>query len=289
MNGGTENTMKYDEAKKVRYLVITAAGQGTRMRVVNKHLPKEMLPIKNKPAILYAFEEGISAGIEHTIIITSKEKKSITKLFSDEKKILQYYEADVLMNKYLNTTKKISIIYQSKVSGEAGAILEAEEIIDNNPFAVIYPDDIHFPERRALKYLCDYYQMLEQNIIGLMEVTNENCHAIGNSGKVKLSNTDMYDDLYKIEEFKDKTRSTYVLSGRKKELRACGIMVYRRGLFSHIKNMTSEIKDREFTDLILRRKMMDKGELFFGIKLKTDCFDIGNPMGYRYCLKNNDG
>jgi UTP--glucose-1-phosphate uridylyltransferase len=99
-----------------RFLVIPAAGKGTRMKPVDPHLPKEFLPIGSKAAIRDTLEEGLDAGIEHFVIILSREKEPLRRHLS-------------------NSALPITYLYQERPLGESDAIALAESVVGNQPLS----------------------------------------------------------------------------------------------------------------------------------------------------------
>jgi len=266
--------------KKVNYLIITAAGQGTRMKEVNPNLPKEMLSIGNKPAILYSVEEAVSAQIENIIIVLNRDKDTIKNYFEDKNFVKQIYPNTLKNIDIIKSKCNIYFVYQYEPKGEIDAICKAKDIIGNNPFAVIYPDDIHFPPGYALNSICNAYSKFKKDIVGLTTFSQKNSSLIGNTGKVNLKKYD--ENIYKIIEFLPKTMESFVLR-YKNELRACGLMVYHENAFKYIKDIEKKITSKECTDIELRTEMMND-RIFLGYKLNSDFFDIGNPNGYKKCL-----
>ncbi len=156
------------------YLIVPAAGLGKRMKLANPEMPKEMLPVGNKPAIQYTVEEGISAGIKNIVIIINRDKEMIRKYFAERK--------------FEETDKEVSItfLYQKEPLGESDAISLAEDIVDGHASAIFYPDNIYFPAQGALKILKSVFKKYRTDVLGLMEITHENAIGIGNSGRVDL-------------------------------------------------------------------------------------------------------
>lgn len=249
------------------YLIIPAAGLGTRMSHVNPDLPKEMLPVGNKPAIQYAVEEGLSAGIKNIIIIINKEKEIIRKHFEET----THYQ-DCLF----------TFLYQKKPLGESDAIGLARDIVDNHSIAVIYPDNIYFPSPGALKILKKVFRKYKTDVIALMEVTEENAHGIGNAGRADL--IPLRNNVFRIKKLHSKSTGHFI-PRFKGELRTCGIRISGKEIFDFIERAretlkTGELTDAPINDLILK----EKGVL--GCRLSGTVFDIGNPTGYKFCLSS---
>ncbi len=250
------------------YLIVPAAGLGKRMKLANPEMPKEMLPVGNKPAIQYTVEEGISAGIKNIVIIINRDKEMICKYFAERK--------------FEETDKEVSItfLYQKEPLGESDAISLAEDIVDGHASAIFYPDNIYFPAQGALKILKSVFKKYRTDVLGLMEITHENAIGIGNSGRVDL--LFLESDIYRIEKFYPKSSGHFVprFIG---ELRTCGITIVGPHIFEYTKRARDLARDGEFTDLPVRNLMLDERTLL-GCRLPGIVFDIGNPVGYSHCV-----
>ena len=249
------------------FLIIPAAGLGTRMKEVNPHLPKEMLPVDNKPAIQYAVEEGISAGIKNIIAVINRDKE-----------VLRQY----LENRYRGATSiSVNFIYQEKPLGESDAIGLARDIVGNNSVAVIYPDNVYLPAPGALRTLIPVYNKHKKDVVALAKVDPDIVHTLSNAGRVDI--VPLNNSLFNICKFIPKGDGSFI-PRYDNELRACGIYISGPHLFDHIEMMRSTISEEEFTDYPVRSSILkDRGML--GCLLAGTVFDIGNPKGYQLCLQ----
>ncbi len=249
-----------------KYLIIPAAGLGTRMKEVNPELPKEMLPIGNKPAIQYAVEEGISAGIKNIIVIINKQKEVIRQCIEE---------------KYRGSTSiSFSFLYQKELLGESDAIGYAKDISDNHAVAVIYPDNLYLPAPGALKTLIPVYNKYHKDVVALAQVNPELALTISNAGRVDIAPLNY--GLFNITKFIPKGEGNFI-PRYKNELRACGIYVSGPHLFDHIEITRSTVSKGEFTDYPVRTSIL-KERGMTGCLLAGTVFDIGNPGGYELCL-----
>lgn len=267
------------------YLVIPAAGLGTRMRAVNPDLPKEMLPVGNKPAIQYTVEEGLSAGIKDILIIINREKEIIRKYFEDREFRGKIFPLAVDNMEVINRECSIAFLYQKEPLGESDAIGLASDIVGSRHLAIIYPDNIYLPAPGALKILKTVYGRYRTDVVALMEVTEVNAQGIGNSGRVDLR--PLEHDIFHIERFHPKGQGHFVprFEG---ELRTCGIAISGPHIFEYIDRARDTIKEGEFTDLPVRTLMLkEKGLL--GCRLPGAVIDIGNPIGYKLSLEYIEG
>jgi len=275
MNQGT-----YRRQDIPRYLIIPAAGLGTRMRTLSPDLPKELLSVGGKPAIQYAIEEGMAAGIENIVIIISNQKEIIRQFFQDKHIAKKLYPLASEGIEKINRTCALTFLYQNKPSGESDAIGYAKDIAGNHVVAVMYPDNIYMPAGGALVTLLPVYRKYRTDVIALNEVSEDIRHTIGNAGMVDISAKE--DDVYEITRFLPKSDGPFRLR-HKGELRACGIYISSPFIFDYIERARGMVKEGEFTDIYVRSLVLkEKGLL--GCRLPGTVFDIGNPQGYRKCL-----
>ncbi|OOE14453.1 UTP--glucose-1-phosphate uridylyltransferase GalU [Fictibacillus arsenicus] len=160
---------------KVRKAIIPAAGLGTRFLPATKAMPKEMLPIVDKPTIQYIVEEAIASGIEDIIIVTGKGKRAIEDHFDHafelEQNLFEKGKVE-LLKKVQHTSKMADIHYirQKEPKGLGHAVWCARKFIGNEPFAVLLGDDIVQAEKPCLKQLIEQYETTGSSIIGVQEV-----------------------------------------------------------------------------------------------------------------------
>jgi UTP--glucose-1-phosphate uridylyltransferase len=170
--------------KKVKKAIIPAAGFGTRFLPATKAMPKEMLPIVNKPTIQYIVEEAIEAGIEDIIIVTGKGKRAIEDHFDhafDLEQNLIDKGKDRLLEQVLRSSKLADIHYirQKEQKGLGHAVWCARKFIGNEPFAVLLGDDIVVSEYPCIKQLIDQYNQVGSSIIGVKPVPDSETNRYG--------------------------------------------------------------------------------------------------------------
>ena len=160
---------------KIRKAVIPAAGLGTRFLPATKAQPKEMLPIVDKPVIQYIVEEAAASGIEQVVIVTSQNKRAIEDHF-DRSFELEYWLADKGKQAQLEEIKRLSelvdfvYVRQKQPLGNGHAVLCARDVIGNEPFAVLWGDDIVVAETPCLKQLIDVYDRYGRSVLAAMPV-----------------------------------------------------------------------------------------------------------------------
>ncbi len=169
---------------KIRKAVIPAAGLGTRFLPATKSVPKEMLPIVDKPTIQYIVEEAVASGIEEILIITGRNKKAIEDHFDRMVELevnLAKDGKEELLSLVSESTYMANIYYvrQREPKGLGHAISCAKTFVGDEPFAVMLGDDIVDSETPCLKQLIDAYDKYNCSILGVQEVKEENVNKYG--------------------------------------------------------------------------------------------------------------
>lgn len=164
--------------KKVRKAVIPAAGLGTRVLPITKAMPKEMLPIVDKPAIQYIVEEAVNSGIEDILIITNRGKGLIEDHFDHAIELEQRLAASGRTSmleqvQAITNLANISFIRQKETKGLGHAVSCAKNFVGDEPFAVLYGDDVIIGEDPACAQLCRAYETYGKGVVGIKEVTAE--------------------------------------------------------------------------------------------------------------------
>jgi UTP--glucose-1-phosphate uridylyltransferase len=169
--------------KKVRKAIIPAAGLGTRFLPATKAMPKEMLPIVDKPTIQYIVEEAIASGIEDIIIVTGKGKRAIEDHFDNayelEQILMKQGKLDLLEKVKEPSKVDIHYIRQKEPKGLGHAVWCARNFIGDEPFAVLLGDDIVQAETPCLKQLIDQYEQTFSSVIGVKRVPDNETHRYG--------------------------------------------------------------------------------------------------------------
>ena len=165
--------------KKVRKAVIPAAGLGTRVLPATKVMPKERLPIVDKPAIQYIVEEAAASGIEDILIITNRGKGLLEDHFDRapelERRLAGDPAKEAILNQVVGISKLANIFYvrQKETKGLGHAIGCAREFVGDEPFAVLYGDDVILGEDPACGQLMRAYEQFGSGVVGVKEVSRE--------------------------------------------------------------------------------------------------------------------
>lgn len=258
-------------------LIIPAAGIGSRFLPITKSIPKEMLPLSNKPAIEHIVQEAFNAQLLNVGIILSPEKNVIKEYFQQNThldKILaeknQLYRVDSI-----NTLIKhihFSYYYQYDPAGLADALMQAQKFINPDEFfSVALPDDIIFGKTPEILNLIHTAQRLNGMVIGVQEVPIEQISSYG----VIAIEKQIDNDCYKISSLVEKPKSQDAPSN----LAIVGRYIFHHDLFNFIPQtvvgLSKEILLPETINL-----MIQNGYPVFAYKIQGQRFDTGTPQGW---------
>lgn len=198
--------------QKIRKAVIPAAGLGTRVLPISKALPKEMLPIVDKPAIQYIVEEAVRSGIEDILIITNRGKGIIEDHFDHMPELEQRLAAsgrDNVLNQINDITHLANIYFirQKETKGLGHAVNCARSFVGNEPFAVLYGDDVIIGEDPACGQLCRAYEEYGRGVVGMKQVTPEQ---ILKYSSLKVDS--LHDNIYSVTNMVEKPSPDRILS-----------------------------------------------------------------------------
>ena len=274
--------------KRIRKAVIPAAGYGTRFLPVTKAIPKEMIPIVDKPVIQYIVEEALQSGIEEILIITGHGKRAIEDHFDtniDLELQLRQQGKDQLLHLVQDISSiNIHYIRQKHMRGLGDAIRCAESFIDNEPFAVLLGDDVVYnPEQPALKQMMDAFSRLGTTMLGCQEVPQE---LVSRYGIVQGQPTDD-DRVVKLIDMVEKPAVDEALS----RLAALGRYILTPDIFEILRRVQpGKGGEIQLTDAL--RLMADR-EAVYAYTFSGRSYDTGNKLGFlkatvEYALRRED-
>lgn len=177
---------------KIRKAILPVAGLGTRFLPATKAQPKEMLPIVDKPIIQYLVEEAVSSGIEEIIFVTGRGKRAIEDHF-DSIFELEHYLSERNKDKYLNTVQKIThmadfaYVRQSHPLGDGHAILQAKNLIGDEPCLVLFGDDIIKGKTPAARQLMRVFEKYRDPVVALQKVPRDQINRYGVVGAIQVA------------------------------------------------------------------------------------------------------
>ncbi|MES9739942.1 UTP--glucose-1-phosphate uridylyltransferase GalU, partial [Peribacillus frigoritolerans] len=260
--------------KKVRKAIIPAAGLGTRFLPATKAMPKEMLPIIDKPTIQYIVEEAVASGIEDIIIVTGKGKRAIEDHFDYapelEQNLLEKGKVE-LLNKVQYSTYLANIHYirQKEPKGLGHAVWCARKFIGDEPFAVLLGDDIVQSESPCLKQLIDQFEETNNSIIGVQSVPKEETNRYGIIAP-------SYQDgrLYQVENFVEKP----VLGTAPSNLAIMGRYILTPEIFSILDQQEAGAGGEiQLTDAI---QQLNQIQQVFAYDFEGKRYDVGEKLGF---------
>lgn len=192
---------------KITKAVIPAAGLGTRVLPATKSMPKEMIPIVDKPAIQYIVEEAVNSGITDILIITNRGKGVIEDHFDHSMSLEDVLKRSnkVEMLKSIENIHKLANIHyirQIETKGLGHAVLKAKTFIGNEPFAVMYGDDVIIGDVPATKQLIDAYDDFGKGVLGIKKVDQKDIYKYSS-----LKVEHIHDNIYKCTDMIEKPKT----------------------------------------------------------------------------------
>lgn len=259
---------------KIKKAIIPAAGLGTRFLPATKAMPKEMLPILDKPTIQYIVEEAARAGIEDIIIVTGKHKRAIEDHFDIQKELeTTLFEKGKLelLDRVQYSTDLANIFYvrQKEQKGLGHAIHTAKQFIGNEPFAVLLGDDIVESDNPAIKQLMDQYEETGKSVIGVQTVPESETHRYG---IIEPKSQD--ERLYEVEKFVEKPAQGTAPSN----LAIMGRYVLSPKIFDYLETQTEgNGGEIQLTDAIER---LNKDDKVYAYDFEGQRYDVGEKIGF---------
>ena len=189
--------------KKVTKAIIPAAGLGTRMLPISHAVPKEMLPIVDLPAIYYLVEEAVKSGITDILIITNRDKDAIEDFFDLS---IEYGNALTMKSKHeqakvlydIANMANVYFLRQKETKGLGHAVGRARSFVGDEPFVVLYGDDVVFSKTPVCRQLCDAYEKYGKAVVGVKPVSMQEIYKYC-SLKVEKIEGDLYNCTDMIE------------------------------------------------------------------------------------------
>lgn len=259
---------------RIRKAVIPAAGLGVRFLPATKAQPKEMLPIIDKPTIQYIIEEAVNSGIEHFLIITGRNKKSIEDHFdktpSLERHLLEKGKHELLeLVEHISNLADIYYVRQKEPRGLGHAVYCARQFVGDEPFAVMLGDDIVNSQVPCLKQMMDLYDDLGGGVIAVQEVMEADVNKYG-----ILDAEPVKDRVFRIKDLVEKP-SPEVAPSR---LAIMGRYIIPPGIFSILeKTAPGAGGEIQLTDAL---KVMAAREPMYGYAFQGRRYDVGDKLGY---------
>jgi UTP--glucose-1-phosphate uridylyltransferase len=259
---------------KIRKAVITAAGWGTRFLPITRSLPKEMLPLLDKPLIQFSIEEAVQAGIEQVIVVIAPGKKSLENYFRSSPDLESFLEKKgdrerLRQMRELPKIADIRFVEQPEQRGLGHAILMALESVGDEPFAVILPDDIIDSEVPVLKSMVTVYEKYDVGVIAVERVSDKDTDKYG-----IIEAKQMSAKLYQVSDLIEKPGPSAAPS----RLGIVGRYVLTPQIFDVLKftppGVGNEIQVTDALRLLVKQQGLYAYE-FDGVR-----YDTGTPLGW---------
>ncbi len=171
-------------AQTVRKIIIPVAGLGTRFLPFTKAMPKEMLPIIDKPVIQYVIEEAVASGITDIILVTSHTKRSVEDHFDENRELeswlKQQGKKDLLEQiRHIHNLANFIYVRQKGPYGNATPVLNAAHLVGDEPFAVVWGDDVYTGKVPRLKQMIDVFERYQDPVLGVIRVKKDEVSRYG--------------------------------------------------------------------------------------------------------------
>ena len=232
---------------KITKAILPIAGRGTRFLPLSRVLPKEIWPLLDKPVIQYIAEEALASGIKKIIFITRPEKKLILDYFSGQK--LAFETAN-----------------QNKPSGDGHAVLQAKSLIKNEPFAVLFGDDVVDSKTPCLSQLIKVFQKYQKPVIALYRLPKEKLPSYGIVGVEKIGAK-----VYKIKKIIEKPRIKEAPSN----IAIVGKYIFTPEIFKYLAEAKPGFKGEIILAEILT-KMIADGKEILGVEFEGKWLECGS-------------
>ena len=280
--------MSDSSVKRIRKAVFPAAGLGTRFLPATKAMPKEMLPLVDKPLIQYVVEEAVYSGVGDIILITGRGKNAIEDhfdvAFELERTLEKRGNTDQLMTaQQISSMANIAYVRQKQALGLGHAVLMAESLVGNEPFAVLLGDDIIDSKVPCLKQMIEVYERYGgAPVLAVQEVEGE---AISRFGVI--AGTEVEPDVIRIHDMVEKPRASEAPSN----LAIIGRYILVPEVFPYLRATRPGVGGEiQITDAL--RKLAAERP-FYGYRFEGQRHDAGDKLGFlkatvEFALKRKD-
>lgn len=261
--------------KNVRKIVIPVAGFGTRFLPATKAMPKEMLPIIDKPIIQYVVEEAVASGIQDIILVTSGTKRAVEDHFDDNETLERWLERtgkhDVLkMIKEIGKMANFIYVRQKGPYGNAIPVLNSAHLIGDEPFAVVFGDDIYTGKIPRIRQMIDVYDKYQDPVLGVVKVEKEDTKKYG-----------MIEPGARVEKFVYQLKSVVEKPGPEKApslLAANAGYILTPDIFDAIRKLKPK-KGGEYVTLDAIFTLMKKRPVY-ACEIQGEYHDTGSKIGW---------
>ncbi len=262
--------------KKVRKAIIPAAGLGTRMLPISHAVPKEMLPIVDMPAVSYLVEEAVRSGIEEILIITNREKDAMESFFDyspeyEARLAASGKTAEIERMRRIADSANVYFLRQKEAKGLGHAVGRAKSFVGDEPFVVLYGDDIIFSETPVCRQLIDMYERYGRPVVGVkpvpMELVRKYC-------SLKVEPIEGEEDAYFCDDMIEKPKEGEEYSN----LSILGRVLLTPDIFDIIENLAPGAGGEiQLTDA-MAEYAREKGVT--ALEFEGTRYDLGSKLGF---------
>ncbi|MGE5596546.1 MAG: UTP--glucose-1-phosphate uridylyltransferase [Hyphomicrobiales bacterium] len=254
--------------------LILAAGLGTRMLPATKAVPKEMLPIVDRPLIQYAVQEAVDAGINHIVFVIAEGKEAIAEHFGNRTRANAYVESkdDPALRELVEGPAhmaRFDYVTQDEPKGIAHAVACARELVEGEPVALIFPDDLILGAKSCVGQLAGAYEQCGGSVIAVHEVPREDIPQYGIVDPIDESNPTRLRRVVEKPAIEE-APSTLGIVGR---------YILSPTIFEHIDRIPpGKNGELQITDALMSQ--IAAGEPVCGFRYEGTRYDTGRPGGY---------
>jgi len=263
----------------VRKAVFPAAGLGTRFLPATKAMPKEMLPLVDKPLIQYGIEEAIASGMRNIVIVTGRGKTAIEDHFDVsfelEHLLEQRGKAETLQAvRAISDMIDVAYVRQKEALGLGHAVLRAKDLVGPEPFGVVLSDDVIDAAEPCLRQLLRVYEYYGASVLALMEVPQEQISAYGVVAAEPRPHDGLDGRVFRIHDLVEKPRPDDAPSN----LAIIGRYILTPEIFTAIENTPpGRNNEIQLTDAL---RILLKTRPIYGVKFEGRRFDAGDKLGF---------
>jgi UTP--glucose-1-phosphate uridylyltransferase len=258
----------------VRKAVILAAGHGTRFLPATKAVPKEMLPLVDRPVIQYVVEEAVAAGFDHVTIVTADSKRSVEDHFDRNAELEQLLEANGKEAELREVRRvahlaEIAFVRQKERRGIAHAVLTARQVVGEEPFALFFPDDIIVSDVPAIRQLVDVHERHGGSVIAVQRLPREEVVHYG-----VITPEPVEERVYRVRGIVEKPPPTEAPS----DLATVGRYVLGAEIWPLLERTPAGAGgEMQLTDTLAM--LLEAGHPLFACEFQGERFDTGRPLG----------
>jgi UTP--glucose-1-phosphate uridylyltransferase len=258
----------------IRKAVILAAGHGTRFLPATKAVPKEMLPLVDKPVIQYVVEETVAAGLQNVIIVTAGPKRSVEDHFDRNPELEQLLESagkepELREVQRVADLVDMSFVRQKERRGIAHAVLMARHVVGEEPFALFFPDDIIISDVPAIRQLMDVHERHGGSVIAVQRLPRQEVVHYG-----VITPEPVEDRVYRVRGIVEKPS----LEQAPSELTTVGRYVLTADIWPLLERTPRGANgEMQLTDTLAM--LLESGHSLFACEFEGERFDTGRPLG----------